>query len=164
MRRSPGTRVLLLADWRREQDAIEAIAAGARGLGLKGDGAEVLLDAVRRVGQGQIYLAPAVRRFSLEDQTRPLAGSATVTTANVLSTLSTREREVLDLIVRGWHNPAIARELCVSVKTVATHRTRIHRKLGCHSGADLIRFAARNDLLRRPMAYAPATGWGAPWW
>jgi DNA-binding NarL/FixJ family response regulator len=152
MRRSPGTRVLLLADWRREQDAIEAIAAGARGLGLKGDGAEVLLDAVRRVGQGQLYLAPTVRRFPLGDQSRPVAGSATVTTANVLSTLSTREREVLDLIVRGWHNPAIARELCVSVKTVATHRTRIHRKLGCHSGADLIRFAAKNDLLRRPMS------------
>ena len=51
----------------------------------------------------------------------------------------------------------------MSVKTVATHRTRIHRKLGCHSGADLIRFAAKNDLLRRPLE-APATGWGAPWW
>ena len=79
-------------------------------------------------------------------------GHASVTpNGDVLSCLSTREREVLDLIVRGWHNPAIGRELCVSVKTVATHRTRIHRKLGCHSGADLIRFAAMNDLLRRPL-------------
>jgi DNA-binding NarL/FixJ family response regulator len=151
MRRSPGTRVLLLSDWRRESDAVEAIAAGARGLALKGDGAETLLEAVRRVGQGQLYLAPEVRRYALNDAPRGTPSKATVTTADVLCMLSTREREVLDLIVRGWHNPAIARELCVSVKTVATHRTRIHRKLGCHSGGDLIRFAARNDLLRLPL-------------
>jgi DNA-binding NarL/FixJ family response regulator len=160
MRRSPGTRVLLLGEWRREQEAIEAVAAGARGLALKGDDADTLLDAVRWVGKGQLYLAPVVRRLALRDGSRPTPGATATGAAvgasvtpkgDVLSCLSTREREVLDLIVRGWHNPAIGRELCVSVKTVATHRTRIHRKLGCHSGADLIRFAAMNDLLRRPL-------------
>ena len=58
---------------------------------------------------------------------------------------------VLDLTVRGWDNTAIAKELNISIKTVDTHRTRMHRKLGCTRTSELIGFLAENGLLLPPL-------------
>jgi DNA-binding NarL/FixJ family response regulator len=68
--------------------------------------------------------------------------------AGVLDALSGRERDVFELIVRGMTNAEIGRELCISPKTVDTHRQRIYDKLGCHSACDVVRFAAANGVLR----------------
>ena len=65
-----------------------------------------------------------------------------------LGTLSQREREVFHLLVRGFSNHRVAKELCISIKTVETHRSHIHHKLAVHSVAELIRFAAKHGLLR----------------
>jgi two-component system, NarL family, response regulator NreC len=65
-----------------------------------------------------------------------------------LGNLSEREREVFQLLIRGFSNQRAARELCISIKTVETHRTHIHHKLGVHSVAELLRFAARHGLLK----------------
>jgi DNA-binding NarL/FixJ family response regulator len=146
---APSIRVLLVADWARERDAIDALAAGAHGLGLKSDPTEELVGAIRRVGAGHLYVAPAFRRFSALEAARLARGRPTARGDDVLRALSPREREVFDLVVRGWRSSTISRELRLSMKTVDTHRTRIHRKLGCRSALDLIRFAADNDLLRR---------------
>jgi two-component system, NarL family, response regulator NreC len=148
-RRAPRTQVLMVADWGRERDALEALAAGATGFALKTDRAEELLGAIRRVANGQLYIAPAFRRFSALEAARLARTRSPALPADVLRALSPREREVFDLVVRGWRNAAISVELCISIKTVDTHRTRIHRKLGCRSASELIRFAAENDLLRR---------------
>jgi two-component system, NarL family, response regulator NreC len=148
-RRAPSTRVLLVADWARERDAIDALAAGASGLGLKSDSAEELLGAIRRVGSGNLYVAPAFRRFSALEAAKLARARLPTLTDDVLRALSPREREVFDLVVRGWRSATISRQLHLSMKTVDTHRTRIHKKLGCRSALDLIRFAADNDLLRR---------------
>jgi len=64
-----------------------------------------------------------------------------------LDSLSQRERDVFQLLVRGFSNQRAGKELCISIKTVETHRTHIHQKLGVHSVAELIRFAARHHLL-----------------
>ncbi len=148
-RRAPRTPVLLVADWGRERDALEALTAGAGGLALKTDRADELLEAIRRVGHGQLYVAPAFRQFSTLEAVRLARAKRPALSSDVLRGLSPREREVFDLVVRGWRNAIISQELGISIKTVDTHRTRIHRKLGCRSGAELIRFAAENDLLRR---------------
>jgi two-component system, NarL family, response regulator NreC len=148
-RRAPATRVLLVADWARERDAIDALAAGANGLGLKSDPAEELVGAIRRVGAGHLYVAPAFRRFSALEAARLARSRPPTRGEDVLRALSPREREVFDMVVRGWRSATISRELHLSIKTVDTHRTRIHRKLGCRSALDLIRFAAENDLLHR---------------
>jgi DNA-binding CsgD family transcriptional regulator len=75
---------------------------------------------------------------------------------DVLSPLTVREREIFNLVAGGAVTNEIARELCVSRKTVATHVTRIHRKLGCRRVADLVRFAALHGLLRKqPRGLAP---------
>jgi DNA-binding NarL/FixJ family response regulator len=148
-RRAPRTRVLMVADWARERDVLEAFGAGAQGFASKSDGIEELLGAIRAVGSGKSYVAPAFNGFVALEPAR-LTRGAGKGPPDVLKVLSPREREVLDLVVRGWRNRAIARELCVSSKTVDTHRTRINRKLGCNGASELIRFAAENDLIRRP--------------
>jgi two-component system response regulator NreC len=149
-RRYPNIRVLLITDWARERDAIEALEAGAGGLALKTDGHAELLDAIRRVHGGQRYVPPVFRRFGLLDPVLGNGEKRRAAGAGVLRGLSPREREVLDLVVRGWRNAAIAQELSISIKTVDTFRTRINRKLGCHNATELVRFAAENDLLDRP--------------
>jgi two-component system response regulator NreC len=153
-RRVPAARILLMAAWPRERDVLEGLAAGASGFALKSEPAETLLYAIRMVGQGQGYLTPEARGMVSANPHAATRRKVPVVPGDVLGVLSAREREVLDLVVRGWANRDMARELCVSIKTIDTHRTRINRKLQCRSAADLIRFAADNGLLRR----APSAG------
>jgi two-component system, NarL family, response regulator NreC len=152
--RAPEARVLLLASWPRERDALDGFAAGARGFALKTQPTDALLGAVRSVGHGHVYVAPELRGLRTEDL-GVHRERQTPDAPDVLGPLSPREREVLDLVIKGWRNRQIARELCVSIKTVDTHRTRINRKLQCGSSADLIRFAAENDLLRLAPSLTP---------
>lgn len=173
-RRAPSAHVLLLAAWPRERDLLEGFAAGAEGFALKTEPVEALLTAMRTVGHGQRYISPDVAGMNLErllgtsnrggggavergSSAGPPAAARPAPPVDVLGVLSPREREVLELVLKGWRNREIARELCVSIKTVDTHRTRINRKLGCRSAGDLIRFGAANGLLDRvPAAAAPA--------
>ena len=144
-RRSPRSQVLLVAAWPRERDVLEGFAAGATGYALKTDPVEGLREAIRTVAAGQRYLSPELRGSSVEAATRTQVGEGR---RDVLHALSLREREVLGLVVKGCRSRDIARELCISIKTVETHRNHINRKLGCASAADLTRFAAENGLLR----------------
>jgi len=144
-RRAPRARVLLLASWPRERDVLDGFAAGASGYALKTDPIELLYEAIRAVGGGQRYLAPGLRGWS---QDAAPEGQSRDGVRDVLRALSLREREVLSLVVKGRRSRDIAAELCISIKTVETHRNHINRKLGCTSAADLTRFAADNGLLR----------------
>jgi DNA-binding NarL/FixJ family response regulator len=139
-RRAPDTRVLLMAEWARERDVIDGLAAGAWGFALTTDPVDTLLGAIRAVGAGH---------RTLPDHPRGSPSGTKATPQDPVGTLSPREREVLDLVLDGWRNREIAHELCVSIKTVDTHRTHINRKLMCSNGSDLVRFAAENGLLRR---------------
>jgi two-component system, NarL family, response regulator NreC len=145
--RAHEARMLLLAAFPRERDALEGFAAGAHGFALKSEPAETLLYALRTVAGGHSYVTPELRGWGADliDGRRARSADDNV---DVLGVLSPREREVLDLIIKGWRNRNIAHELCISIKTVDTHRTRINRKLRCTNAADLIRFAADNGLLQ----------------
>jgi DNA-binding NarL/FixJ family response regulator len=138
VRRYPQCRVLVLSMHANEEFAAEAFAAGATGYALKDQDAEQVLDAIRQVASGQRYLAPSLPAWVLSGP-RSLGP---------LGQLSRREREVFDLIVQSRSNRDIAAYLCISIKTVETHRTSINRKLGAHSTADLVRIAARHGLIR----------------
>ncbi len=152
-RRSPGTRVLLVTAWARERDAVEVVAAGGSGLALKTDGSEELVAAIRQVGRGRLYVAPAFRRFAALKQLVRTESEPRETDLEVLGALSPREREVFDLVASGASSVEASAKLRISTKTVDTHRTRIQRKLGCRDALDLIRFVADNDLLQQ----APGT-------
>ena len=153
-REAGGTHVLLVSDWGRERDALDALAAGARGLALKTDSAEELLDAVRRVGRGQSYIAPAFRALVDEPGKLIRGRGQAERRRRAQPAIAPRTLWCLDLTVRGWDNAAIAKELNISIKTVDTHRTRMHRKLGCTRTSELIGFLAENGLLLPPLPQA----------
>jgi len=133
-RRPPRPQVLVLTDEERPEYAAQAREAGALGVALKRQPVEAVLQAMRTVGAGRPYFAPDL-----------IAGAAEP--AAPLGPLSAREREVFALLVRGCTNQQVASALTISVKTVETHRARIHRKLDLHSVGDLVRYAARHALL-----------------
>jgi two-component system response regulator NreC len=144
LRRSPQTKVLILSMFTDEIHAARALAAGASGYAMKTQPADDLVEAVRTVGRGERYM-PRTLSPSLLDVQRRAAGRD----GGPLACLSPREREIFGLLVRGLSNRSIARELCISVKTVETHRTHIHEKLGVHSIAQLIHFAAINGAIEQ---------------
>jgi two-component system response regulator NreC len=143
LRRLPTCRVLVLTMHASEEYVIEAFAAGATGYALKSQPAAEVLEAIRTVGSGRSYLAPTLPRPGLDDA----GGKRRDDGGTRLDELSPREREIFDLLVRSHSNREIAKHLYISVKTVETHRASINRKLGVHSTAELIRFAALRGLV-----------------
>ncbi|HLP25543.1 MAG TPA: response regulator transcription factor [Acidobacteriota bacterium] len=118
--------------------AERALRAGARGYIMKSEGAEMLVEAIRRVLRGEIYLSPMMRNRSVHRFARP---PVTQTSDNT-RTLSDREQEIYELIGRGLDTPQICERLNLSSSTVETHRTHIKQKLNLHSATDLVRSAA----------------------
>jgi DNA-binding NarL/FixJ family response regulator len=132
---------------------VEGLAAGARGYVFKNLSSQQLADAIRAVLDGRQYLPPGVDVARVNAM---LAAPEARLQVSPLAALSPREREVCSLLIRGHANAQAAAELCISTKTVETHRTRIFKKLGIHSLSELIRIAARHNLLD-PTVERPAS-------
>jgi DNA-binding NarL/FixJ family response regulator len=145
LRNSPRCKILMLTMHTSEPYVLEALDAGALGYAIKDQRTSEIIEAIRTVARGEIYLAPRIPGSVLEryqtGRTRDDLGP--------LGELSVREREVFDLVVRGFTNESVANELGISVKTVETHRARINRKLHVHSTGELVRFAALHGLILR---------------
>lgn len=122
----------------------EALESGAAGYALKRQGVGELVDAVRTTAHGRRYLAPELDGSTGSGNGHALSASWE---AGPLAVLSTREREVFDLLLRGHTNADMANLLFISIKTVETHRCRIFRKLAVHNIGDLLRLAARHGML-----------------
>jgi DNA-binding NarL/FixJ family response regulator len=117
----------------------EILRAGARGYLLKDAIDTDLVAAVRAVARGDGYISPAVSDAVLSDYRKHVT--------NPIDLLSSREREVLQMIAEGLVNKEIATRLNLSVYTVEAHRGRIMEKLNLHSTSELVRFALRNGLI-----------------
>ena len=136
---APHTRVLALSMHKDSVYVREILRAGARGYLLK-DSIDVdLLNAVRAIAKGEGYLSPGVSDAVLSDYRKHVT--------DPLDLLSSREREVLQLIAEGKTNKEIATLLNLSVYTVDAHRGRIMEKLNLHSTSELVRFALRKGLI-----------------
>ena len=141
--RVPGTRVVVLSMHANEAYVLEALRNGASGYVLKDAAVSDLAQAVRAAREGHHYLSPALSDRAIEayvEQARP-------TPFDLYDTLTTREREVLQLAAEGRTNAEIAARLTISPRTAETHRTNLLRKLGLQSQTDLIRYALRRGLL-----------------
>ena len=138
-RQSPRTRVLALSMHKDSVYVREILRAGARGYLLKDAIDRDLLAAVRAVAIGDGYLSPSVSEAVLSDYRRHVT--------NPIDLLSSREREVLQMIAEGQTNKEIAATLNLSVYTVDAHRGRIMEKLNLHSVNELVRFAVRAGLV-----------------
>ena len=136
---APHTRVLALSMHKDSVYVREILRAGARGYLLKDSGAADLVSAVRAVASGEGYLSPAVSNAVLDDYRRHVT--------NPIDLLTSREREVLQMLAEGKTNKEIAAVLNLSVYTVDAHRGRIMEKLNLHSINELVRFAVRNGLI-----------------
>ncbi|MEJ7732913.1 MAG: response regulator transcription factor [Polyangiaceae bacterium] len=143
VRRAAGCHILMLTMHAMPDCVVRALQAGALGYALKDEPVEATLEAVRATAAGLRYLSPRLPVGVIEAHLRSRRGDeAGEAHRSPLDGLSRRERELFEMVVRGLANRQIATELCISVKTVETHRAHINKKLGVHSGVELVRLAA----------------------
>lgn len=139
-RRTPMVRLLALSGFGDADRVRWALGAGVRGYVLKDDDPTKVVDAIRAVARGERYFSD---RLAVE----PTEALGAADGVDPLDRLSARELEIFRMIVRGSSNTTISRTLCISVKTVETHRSHINKKLGARCPADLVRLAARRGLV-----------------
>jgi two-component system, NarL family, response regulator NreC len=118
----------------------EMLRAGADGYVVKSAAVRELVQAIRTVSQGSMYLSPVITRQAVGRGPAFLSGAA--------ARLSAREREVLALIANGKTSAEIAAKLLISAGTVEAHRRNIMTKLGLHTIAELTKYAVREGLTR----------------
>jgi two-component system, NarL family, response regulator NreC len=141
--RAPNTKVIVLSMHANDAYVVEALRNGAAGYVLKQADARALVDAIRAVRSGTRYLSPPLseeklERWQLDAKAAPL---------DLYDTLSTREREVLQLAAEGLTSAEIGARLTIGKRTVETHRANLQRKLGVKTQADLVRFAVKKGIV-----------------
>jgi DNA-binding NarL/FixJ family response regulator len=140
----PGTRVIILSMHATREHIQRALQAGARGYLLKESAGVEVVQAVRSVNGGNRYLSQPVAEILIDDYLNGIHSDAC---SDPLELLSTREREILQLVVEGNSSAKIADSLCLSPKTVETYRSRIMSKINVRDMPGLVKFAIRNGLI-----------------
>lgn len=138
---APKTQVIILSMHSDEVLVRQAVKLGARGYLLKRSVTEELHIAVRAAHRGEVYLSPEISKLLVSSEFSMTAG------VSPIEQLTTREREVLQLIAEGRTNNEIAQLLVISVKTVEKHRSSVMEKLDIHDVAGLVRFAIKQKLI-----------------
>ena len=133
---APGVGLLVLSMHDETLFAERALRAGARGYIMKHAAIDGLVDAIRQVASGGVYVSPKMTQHVLEQFRDSTPGPA-----GLMATLTDRELEVFDLIGHGRSTAEIAGELAVSVKTIETYRANIKSKLKLKDARDLLRVA-----------------------
>jgi len=135
---APKTKAILLTRHDEDEYLMEALRAGVKGYVLKNQAASDLVHAIHVVCRGQVYLSPGMSTAVV---------NAYLSKAELpVDPITSREREVLQLIAEGKSTRDIASLLGISVKTADSHRSRLMRKLDIHDVASLVRYAVRKGL------------------
>jgi two-component system response regulator NreC len=137
---SPQTRTILLTRHDEDQYVTEALRAGIKGYVLKNQAANDLIHAIHQVCRGGFYLSPSISQTVVDAYL-----SKEVTPPDPLTS---RERQVLQLISEGKSTKDVACLLGISAKTAESHRSRLMRKLDIHETATLVRYAIRRGLIQ----------------
>ena len=145
-KQNPKIRVVALTVHRNDEYVLAALKAGADGYVLKEANYSELITAARTALRGKHYLSPEISGNLIQVY---LEGKGAPRRKSPIETLSRREREIVSLIAEGQTNKQIADRLCISVKTVETHRYKIMTKLNVHNAAALITVALERGLIRR---------------
>jgi DNA-binding NarL/FixJ family response regulator len=143
LRDAPATEVLVLTMHQSEELVRDVLHAGARGYVLKSDADENLINAVESLRQHTPFLTSTVTKFVLDDYARH--GDA-ARDEHTPALLTSREREIVQLVAEGHSSKEVAATLGISVKTIDAHRSNIMRKLQLRSVSDLVRYAIRNKI------------------
>jgi DNA-binding NarL/FixJ family response regulator len=142
LERFPGIKVVILSMYANEEYIWQALRAGATGYLLKNATTAELELALKAVARGESYLSPPVSTQLVQDFTRRAKGEP-----NSLDRLTGRQRQILDLIARGYTTQQIADELTISPKTVETHRAQLMQRLEIYDIAGLVRYAVHMGLV-----------------
>src|SRR5215203_6492295 len=140
----PETEVLIFTMHESDELVRNVLAAGARGYLLKSDAARQLVPAVETLAQHKPFFAGRISEVLLAGF---LGQGREKAVPSMTDRLTSREREVVQLLAEGRSNKEIAKSLDLSIKTVESHRAALMRKLDLHSLADLVRFAIRNQII-----------------
>jgi DNA-binding NarL/FixJ family response regulator len=152
VRRSPGTRVVVLSMHAAEPLVLEALDRGASAYVLKDAGIADLVRGIREAARGRRYLSPPLSDKAVSAYAWRKEGSAA---SDPYEALTPRERQVLHLGAEGLTNAAVAKRLGISVRTAETHRARVLHKLALRNQTDLVRWAIDRGII-------PLRGEGPP--
>lgn len=142
--RAPEVNILVLTMHRCDEYFFQMLEAGASGYILKGAETGELINAVRSVARGEVFLYPAMARILVQEfLTRSWSDAGE-------AKLTSREKEILKLIADGYSNKEIADRLVVSPSTVHSHSTNIMQKLDLSARHQLVQYARRHGLISEP--------------
>ncbi len=140
----PKTAIVILSMHSDESYVLRALKAGARAYLLKDSAESDLIAAIRAVTEGKAFFSPAISRMLVDDYVRRLEQRGVEDSYELLTT---REREILQLLAEGKSNKEVANILNLSLYTVETHRGNILQKLNLHSVPELILYAVRKGVI-----------------
>ncbi len=142
---SPGTEVLILSMHYSDQLIREIVDAGVRGYIVKSDSDRDLIIAVETLSKHKPFFTPHATEVILSNFNAggPVSGVPEL----IRDRLTSREREIVQLLAEGKSSKEVAASLGISVKTAETHRANIMRKLELHSVSELVRYAVRNQII-----------------
>ena len=144
LKHSPHTSVLILSMYDDERYVLRAVKAGARGYLLKNSAGDELIKAIYQVQKGLTFFSPAVAEiFQGDFSTLQESGEI----GDRFELLTSRERQIYQLLAEGNSNKDVANRLTLSLHTVETHRWRIMEKLDLHSTAELVLSAVRRGVV-----------------
>jgi DNA-binding NarL/FixJ family response regulator len=139
----PKTQIIILSMYADEAYVFESLKHGASGYVLKDSRASDLIEAVREVVAGRRYLSPPLSERAVELYVRKVESLPD----DPYEMLTTREREVLQMVAEGRTSAEIATRLFISPRTAEGHRANLSRKLGLQNHTDIVRFALKRGLL-----------------
>ena len=142
--KQPTISVVILSMYSDESYVMRALQAGARAYLLKDSVVTDLIRAIEAVSQGKSFFSPKISRILAKEYVRALKQRGSVDTFELLTT---REREIFQLLAEGGTNKEVATNLNISLYTVETHRKRILQKLNLHSSAELVLHAVRKGII-----------------
>lgn len=141
---SPETEILMLSVHYSDQLILDILKVGVRGYVVKSDSDRDLVVAVETLANHKPFFTPRATELILRNYNQ---GDTADMSEPIPKNLTTREREILQLIAEGKSNKAVANSLCISSKTAETHRANIMRKLKLHTTSELVRYAMRNQIV-----------------
>jgi two-component system response regulator NreC len=139
----PGIKVLVLTMYTNEEYVFQILNAGANGYLVKETAFQDLISAIKAVYRDEAFMSPSISKKVINRYTQGVC-KTNDTTCDILTT---REREILQLIAEGSSSKKIAEALFISPKTVETHRTHIMDKLNIHNRTDLVKYAIRTGIV-----------------
>lgn len=145
LRDCPGVKIAILSMYSTEQYVKRALQVGVSAYLLKKSAVAELELAFKAMLRGERYLSPPVADLVVNELLSPKPESTTS-----VESLTTREREIMQMIAEGYANQDIADHLSLSVHTVRTHRGNLMQKLNLHNQADIVRYAIQTGLIQPP--------------